>query len=420
MRDNQLSLTTSEQNVLKLVDESKASNVALMQRLIQIRSYTGEEEEIGEFLVREVRKFGLEDVRIVQQSDGRPNVVARYHGRTGKPSMTVYGHYDTVPAGNVTRWTYGPFSGALVGNRIYGRGGSDHKFPISPMLHAIKAIQDAGVTLNGDVVFAFVCDEEFGGHKGTKFLVDEGYCDTDYLLYSGGGSEGKTIGVASNPRAYYRINVRGKTTHTGRNEAGVNAALKAAKLISRLETLGAIVNNRRLKFNAGDVEIEGRGRFSVNYVHASTCGNNVPDNCTIVIDRRLIPVHETFEGAQAEIQSVLDDMKKEDPEFDAEVIWVPDRWMEGVVQDPHSPLVKALQRSAEKVLHFTPTIGKGPTGSSSDNGWYASKYPGRSTASYGVSRGGNSHTYDEYITVDGLIDSTKIYALTMMDLLGIM
>jgi acetylornithine deacetylase/succinyl-diaminopimelate desuccinylase-like protein len=66
-----------------------------------------------------------------------------------------------------------------------------------------------------------------------------------------------------------------------------------------------------------------------------------------------------------------------------------------------------------------PGIGKGPTGASSDNGWYASKYPERATASYGISRGGNSHTYDEYITVDGLIDSTKVYALTMIDLLGI-
>jgi len=168
-----LSLSISEENVLKMIDQSKDANVALMQKLIQIRSYTGEEEEIGEFLVREVRNFGLDDVRIVQQSVGRPNVVARYHGKTGKPSMTVYGHYDTIPAGDITKWTYGPFSGALVGNRIYGRGGSDHKFPISPLLHAIKAIKDSGVTLNGDVVFTFVCDEEFGGHKGMKYLVDE-------------------------------------------------------------------------------------------------------------------------------------------------------------------------------------------------------------------------------------------------------
>jgi acetylornithine deacetylase/succinyl-diaminopimelate desuccinylase-like protein len=28
------------------------------------------------------------------------------------------------------------------------------------------------------------------------------------------------------------------------------------------------------------------------------------------------------------------------------------------------------------------------------------------------------HTYNEYVTVDGLIDNTKIYALFLMDLLG--
>lgn len=275
------------------------------------------------------------------------------------------------------------------------------------------------MTLKGDIVFAFVCDEEFGGHRGMRYLLDEGICDTDYLLYSGGGSEGKTIGIASNARAYYMITVKGKTAHTGRNDLGVNAAVKAMKLISHLESLRQEVNSRKLKFKAGDVEIEGRARFSINLVHASTCGNNVPDICTIQIDRRLIPQHETFESAQAEIQATINIVKKDDPEFDAEVIWVPDRWMNSVVSDPNSPLVKALQRSAKKILNLTPSIGKGPTGASSDHGWYTLKYPNRATASYGISRGGNSHTYDEYVTIDGLIDTTKVYALLMMDLLGV-
>lgn len=414
-----MSLSIQEKKILGLIDQSKGDIVALMQKLVQIPSYSGQEAEIGDFLVREVTKFGLDDVRIVQQVVGRPNVMARYQGKTGKPSLTVYAHYDTVPAGDITRWTYGPFSGAIVGNRIYGRGVNDHKFPIPPLLFATKAIKDAGVTLNGDIVYAFVCDEEFGGHRGMRYVVDEGLCDTDYLLYSSVGGAGKTIGIAANGRGYYRITVKGKTTHTGRNDQGLNAAVKAAKLVLRLEELREEVNNRRLKFKAGDVEIEGRGRFSINLVHAFTTGNNVPDRCVVQIDRRLIPTHETFESGQAEIQAVVDKLKGEDPDFDAKVVWNPERWMNFSVSVPDSPLVKALQRSVKKVLGFTPPIGTGPTGSSSDHGWFKFKYPDRPFAAYAIGRGGNLHTYNEYVTIDGLIETTKIYALLMMDLLGV-
>jgi len=414
-----MSHSAQEEKVLELIEKSKDDNIALMQKIVQIPSYTGEEAEIGELLVKEVAKFGLDDVRIVERLTGRPNVMARYHGKIGEPSLTVYAHYDTVPSGDITKWTHGPFSGAIVDNKIYGRGVKDHKFPIPPLLYAIKAIKDAGLSLNGDIVFAFVCDEEFGGSRGMGYVVEEGLCDTDYLLYSGGGGDGKTIGIASNGRRYFRIIVKGETAHTGRNDSGVNAILQAMKIIPHLEELRQEVNNRRLKIKSGDAEIEGLARFSINKIHSFTTGNNVPDICEIQMDRRFIPQHETFESCKAEIQAVLDKVKNENPDLEAELAIVPDRDMLPSVSVPDSPLVKSLQRSVNKVLGVTPTISKGPTGGSSDHGWWLLKYPERAFVSYGCSRGGPSHSYNEYVTIDGLIDNTKIYALLMMDLLGI-
>lgn len=412
-------LSGQEKKVIALIDRSKSDSLALLQRLVQIPSCSGEEAEIGRFLAREMTGFGLEDVRIVEQVVDRPNIVARYRGKTGKPSVTVYAHYDTVPSGDITQWHYGPLSGEVIGNRIYGRGANDHKFPIPPLLLAVKAIKDSGLSLNGDIVFTFVGDEEFGGHRGMRYLVDEGLCDTDYLLYAVGGTDGKTIGIAANGRGYYRITVRGRTMHTGYNDRGLNAATKAAKLILRLEELRKEVNNRRLKFKTGDVEIEGKGRFSINLVHAFTTGNNVPDCCVVQIDRRLVPRCETFEGAQAEIQAVIDEMKREDPEFEAELTWNPERWMNFAVSLPDTTIIGALQRSAEKVLGFVPTIAKEGASGSSDHGWFNLKYPDRPFVSYGISRGGNVHSYDEYATVDGLLDTTRVYALFLMDLLGV-
>jgi acetylornithine deacetylase/succinyl-diaminopimelate desuccinylase-like protein len=88
------------------------------------------------------------------------------------------------------------------------------------------------------------------------------------------------------------------------------------------------------------------------------------------------------------------------------------------VSIPDSPLISALQNSAEKVLKVRPNVSPTLGGGSSDHGWFKKQYPDRPFASYGVSRGGNVHSYNEYATTDGLIDNTKIYALLFMELLG--
>jgi acetylornithine deacetylase/succinyl-diaminopimelate desuccinylase-like protein len=416
--EKEVPLSPIDQKVLDLIDKSKNDNVALLQKSVQIPSFTGNEADMGEFLVREMAKFGLNDARIVRQMEARPNILAHYQGKTGKPSITVYAHYDTVPIGDITQWHYGPLSGEMVGNRIYGRGAIDHKFPISALLYAFKAIRDAGVTLNGNIVFVFVCDEEFGGHHGMRYLIDQGMCNTDYFLYAVCGTDGKTIGIAGSGRVYYLITVKGKTTHTGTNEKGINAAYKAAKLIIRLEKLGQEINERKLKMTTGDVELEGTCRFSVNMVNAYLTGNNVPDRCVIQIDRRLMPKRETWESGQAEIQAVIDELKKEDPEFQADVYIKPEHWMNCAVSVPDRKLIEPLQRSADKVLGFSPVIGKVSTGSN-DCSWFTTAYPDRAVVAYGISRGSGTHSYDEFATTDGLIDTTKVYALFLMDLLGV-
>ena len=106
-------ITKDEAKVLENVESYREDIVFLMQKLVQIPSVTGEEAEIGRFLLDEVKKFGLDDPRIVQRSIDRPNVMARYKGTAGEPSITVYAHYDTVPAGDIKKWVHGPFSGAI-------------------------------------------------------------------------------------------------------------------------------------------------------------------------------------------------------------------------------------------------------------------------------------------------------------------
>lgn len=56
----------------------------------------------------------------------------------GKELIGIIGHLDVVPEGD--NWTYPPFSGTIANNNIYGRGAIDDKGPVISSLYAMKAV----------------------------------------------------------------------------------------------------------------------------------------------------------------------------------------------------------------------------------------------------------------------------------------
>ncbi len=58
----------------------------------------------------------------------------------GKELIGIIGHLDVVPEGK--NWTYPPFAGHIVNNKIYGRGAIDDKGPVISSLYAMKAVME--------------------------------------------------------------------------------------------------------------------------------------------------------------------------------------------------------------------------------------------------------------------------------------
>jgi succinyl-diaminopimelate desuccinylase len=58
----------------------------------------------------------------------------------GTELIGIIGHLDVVPEGD--NWTYPPFSGIISNNKIYGRGAIDDKGPVISSLYAMKAVAD--------------------------------------------------------------------------------------------------------------------------------------------------------------------------------------------------------------------------------------------------------------------------------------
>lgn len=394
-----------EEKVLKFVDSDADEIVKFTQKLVQTPSVTGNEGPVAEVVAKKCEEFGLE-VTKVEVEKGRPSVVARFKGTVGKPCLLCYAHYDTVPPGDLSQWLHGPFSGDIADGMIWGRGSTDHKYPIASFLFGLKSLKDAGVQLKGDILFTFVGDEEKGGRKGFKYIVDHGYVDdADFMIYSGG--DGKQTWIAVNARMLCKIIVKGKSAHTMRNEEGINAILKAAKVIPRLQKL---VDN----VNARTHPLTKKARMSINVIHGGATENQVPDTCVITIDRRTTP-SETFDQALDELKEVIEEMKKEDPEFQAEATRDNETCKPGSESPPDSPVVKAIQKAGNRILGFVPpAVG---LAASSDFAWFTERFKKRPVACYGVG-GINMHAANECLKIENLIKATKVYALTIADIAG--
>lgn len=393
-----------------LIDQNKDQLGRLLQDLIRFPSVNppGNEEPIARFLDEKLKNLSF-TTELVEMDKGRPNVIAKLSGTTGRPRLLCYSHTDVVPPGDLEDWSEDPFSGKIDGDKIWGRGSQDHKFAIPVLMTAIKAIQDVGLRLKGDLIFAFVVDEEMGGHKGFRPLLEKGYfVDTDAMIYGATGAlDGKWIYIGSNGARWYRITVLGKSVHTSKLEKGCNAIVKAAMLVLALQELADKVN-RKVHSHTGSA------RMSVNMVRGGEKENVVPGRCIVTVDRRVTPA-EDYEEVTGEIQTVLNRLKQEDPEFrfQMEVTDGPPP-VEG---QPDSEIVKVLQDAGEAILGVRPKV-RGTSGSS-DRAWYASMLK-KPIAFYAITKAPPlAHAANEYAFISDLVNTTKAYAITFIRYLGV-
>ena len=78
----------------------------------------------------------------------------------GESTMGMLCHLDVVPVGE--GWTHDPWGGEIEDGKIYGRGTADDKGCAVLALYAMKAVREAGIPLKDGVRLILGCDEETG------------------------------------------------------------------------------------------------------------------------------------------------------------------------------------------------------------------------------------------------------------------
>ena len=137
--------------------------------------------------------------------------------------------------------------------------------------------------------------------------------------------------------------------------------------------------------------------------------NIVPDIATFSIDRRIIP-EESVKSARDEILRVLNRIKKEDKEIRIRIKEFTS--CEPVVVDKEKELCKAALRSIKKVSGKSAKLAVMP--GVTDLRFFIEK--GIESIGYSAYGGECWHGDDEFVYVDSLIETAKVYAQIIMSL----
>jgi len=313
------------------------------------------------------------------------------------------GHLDTVSVENMTA---DPFSGKISDGKIFGRGAVDMKSALASMIHAILAVQRAGTSLEGEVVFAGVADEEFW-NIGTRHIAGKGPFTRFAIV-----GEPTELKIDNGHRAleWIEVIIKGRYSHGGTPERGVNAIEKAGKFIYR------ICNELLPSLNKRTNPVTGPSTLNLGSIFGGTQPSTVAGECVIRLDRRWIP-GESTESVMQELEEIIRQLREFDPDYDAEVRNMRDMKTNMIGQPPllttsDSILVKALQK-AVRVCGDSPQLGFFP-------GWtdagILSSVAGIETVVFGPGDLSTAHSDNEFCPIDQIINSCRAYVATILEI----
>ncbi len=372
--------------------------LATLVRLVQINSINptlapgapGEREIVG-FIADSLRACGL-TVEVREPAPGRTSVLGRLAGTGGGRSLMLNAHCDTVDVPGMAE----PFSGAIRDGKLYGRGSYDMKGSLAACMAAAKALKDSGIALRGDLLVAAVADEEYGS-LGTSDMITHVKVDGAIV------TEPTALDVCLAHKGYLwiEVEVAGRAAHGSKFQFGIDANMKMGHFLAKLSEL-----ERDLRARPPH-PLVGPPSLHAAMLKGGSGLSTYATSCTLQIERRTVP-GETEALATAEIQSIVDVLAAQDPEFCATVRTY-------FVRDPfqvpeNARVVQAVDRAAAKVRGTAAAhIGDTP--------WMDAallQAAGVETVVCGAA-GAGAHSDVEWVDVESVVQLAEILAEAAID-----
>ncbi|MEJ5359210.1 MAG: M20/M25/M40 family metallo-hydrolase [Desulfobacterales bacterium] len=383
------------------------------------------EQEAAEFVARWAERRGFE-VLVEEAAPRRPNVVVTHRGSPGgKRTLMFEGHTDVVTAGDPAAWRHPPFSAAIVGRRMYGRGTNDTKGNLAAMLCAMAALRRAAVPLHGDILGGVLCDEE-GAMTGVQDFIRRGHADRVSAAVICEPQDG-LICTSQKGAVRARYTVTGRMCHGAMPLSGLNPAPAVAEIIRGLQRL----EEEACRALGRDPDLNWPS-FTPTVIQAPPEGpaqlNVVPARAVVLVDVRTIPqqshpaIVESLKNLAAETKrrvreaTLAHDRElgvTRDPELAVDLEILSDRPCTRT--DREEPVVRAAAWATQVVTGREPVYGGVP---GATDGTFLSAWKGIPIVTLGAGDREVPHQVDEWVDLDQLVETARIYALTALAYLG--
>jgi acetylornithine deacetylase len=414
-------VTGLDERIAGAVDESRLVDWAV--RAVSIPSFTGDEQAMGGLVADTCRGVGLQ-VQWQQVEEGRPNVLATWEGAGGGSSLMFNGHMDTSYSGREP-WLAGIAGfqpqGFVREGRIYGLGISNMKGALACYVEAVRALQDAGVQLRGDLLIAAVCGEiekaQWGKAQGAEY---RGYATgSRHLVSHGGVADACILGEPTEQKVvlghfgslWLRLSTRGNFVHTAFSEGrrGENSILRMREVID------AVVE--WIPSWEEDPENAYRGAKAIVNVGAIEGGfgwrvSRTPHRTDLFLDVR-VPPTKPMAAARQQVLDFARGLRERFPDYGVETeVYVTAPGSE--IPEDH-PLVAAIDESHALVFGQPPERDV--------TRWFSdasvlTRY-GIAAVNYGTSSGLPDAELGENLDIDGLVKMAEVYALTAARVCGV-
>ena len=341
--------------------------IDLLRELIAIPSVSGQETELAVFVEQTVRRWGL---NVVRNANG---VQVAVNGWGAGPTIALVSHLDVVPPG--AGWTRDPFTPAIEGTRLYGRGSGDAKASVAAMLYAAKDIVDSGGMDTGRLLVILGYGEETKNTTMGAAAEEAGEIDAALI----GEPTGLDLAIAQRGLMMVDLLAQGDQRHAAyaSNEDGfTNSVQVLARDLIKLDSL----------FGSRSHPVLGRATATATMLEAGVSRNITPPVARAVLDVRSTP-DWTHEELAEELRTALT----------CDVI-VTSRRLVPCETPPGSRLLATASALRPNAKHF---------GSPTCSDWVFFRQWDAIKCGPGTSR--RSHTADEYVDIPEVTAARAFY-----------
>lgn len=376
--------------------------IDILRDLIQIESVNDNEKEVAEYIENLFKDYDNVETQIIDSYPNRSNILVKVKGKEKDKIFSFSGHLDVVEAGE--GWTYPPFEGKIVDNKMYGRGTSDMKAGVAASLYAILEILEEGVEFNGEIWFIGTVGEEVG-MQGALDLVEKGLLDdVDAILISEptkGEDEHLAI-YASKGSIMYTVNAKGRACHSSMPEIGINAITTITDFVTKVQAKFDEITNDE-KYQNADL---GSTLNVFSMIEGGIQFNSVPENASVSGNIRTVPEFGSEQSIKV-LEDAIEENNKDDSKakLSLELIQV----LDPALASKENDLINSLKESAkDKNIVVKALIG------TCELSRYIHIRDDIQLVVYGPGVTKTAHIVDEYVELDEYSENVRIFKDTCL------